>query len=101
LQDWLFVGEDVEEMEVNGATTPVAPSAMKAARPEHPIDSRERTSLLRIIRALEVMAKLKARGAATPIVRQLQELGFDGPNEAMIRQTLERARGLEPEKKPQ
>ncbi|WP_298192058.1 hypothetical protein [Metallibacterium sp.] len=68
---------------------------------ERPLDPRERTSLLRIIRALGVMANLKARGAATPIVRQLQELGFDGPHEATIRQVLDQARGLEAEKKPQ
>lgn len=61
-----------------------------------PIDARERASLLRIIRALDVMAKLPERGAAGSVVRQIQELGFSGPAEATIRKTLNDARALEP-----
>lgn len=67
------------------------------ANPDKPMDPRERTSLLRIIRALGVMANLKERGAATSIVAQLQQLGFDGPSESTIRKTLADARALDPD----
>lgn len=66
--------------------------------PHKPLDERERASLLRIIRALDVMAKLPKRGAATPIEKQLQELGFDKPGEATIRKAIDDARALEPDK---
>lgn len=71
---------------------------LNAHAADKPMDPRERTSLLRIIRALNVMANLKERGAATPIATQLQELGFDGPNEATIRKTLADARALDPDR---
>ena len=62
-----------------------------------PIDSRERTSLLRVIRALSVMAKLPDRGAAASVEKQLQELGFTGPKDATIRSALSDAHALEPD----
>ena len=65
---------------------------------EKPLEERERASLLRIIRALEVMAKLPPRGAATSIEAQLQKLGFSKPSEATIRKVIEQARALEPNK---
>lgn len=66
-----------------------------------PLDPRERTSLLRIIRALDVMAELPDRGAATSIETQLQILGFDGPKDSAIRSAIEAARALEPSIKTQ
>lgn len=66
-----------------------------------PLDTRTRTTLLRVIRALDVMAKLPTRGAATSIEMQLQTLGFDGPKDATIRNLLDEARALEPDKKAQ
>lgn len=62
------------------------------------IDARERSSLLRLIRALSVMAKLPARGAVTSIQAQLQELGFNNPAEATIRKLISEAGALEPDK---
>jgi hypothetical protein len=62
---------------------------------ERPVDERERTSLLRVIRALDVTAKLPERGAASSVEKQLQELGFDGPHEATIRKIIRDARALE------
>ncbi len=66
-----------------------------------PMDERERASMLRVIRALDVMASLPKRGAATPIETQLQQLGFNKPKEAVIRKLIEDARALEPDDKPQ
>ena len=64
-----------------------------------PLDPRERTSLLRIIRALDVMAALPDRGAATSIEAQLQQMGFDGPKDSAIRSAIEAARALAPSNK--
>ncbi|MUV15439.1 hypothetical protein [Noviluteimonas gilva] len=58
------------------------------------LDARREKSLLRIIRALDVMAKLPNRGSAGSIEKQLQELGFSGPNDETIRKVIEEARGL-------
>lgn len=71
------------------ATNPAAASA------DEPLDPRERTTLLRIIRALAIMAKLPERGATGSIEKQLQELGFTGPKDAAIRKVLSDARMLE------
>ncbi|MES2671791.1 MAG: hypothetical protein V4673_15405 [Pseudomonadota bacterium] len=65
---------------------------------EKPLEERERASMLRIIRALDVMAKLPPRGAATSIEAQLQKMGFSKPSEATIRKVIEQARALEPNK---
>lgn len=73
-------------------------SSHSDARNEKPLEERERASLLRIVRALDVMAKLPARGAATSIEAQLQKLGFSKPSEATIRKVIEQARALEPNK---
>lgn len=59
-----------------------------------PLVGRERTNLLRIICALDVMAELPDRGAATSVEKQLEELGFDEPKEATIRKALDEARKL-------
>jgi hypothetical protein len=61
------------------------------------LDARERKNMLRVIRALECMAALPARGAATSVEAQLQQMGFDGPREATIRKLLDQARALEPD----
>lgn len=66
---------------------------------EKPLAPRERGSLLRVIRALDVMAKLPERGAAVGLLHQLEQLGFtSGPGDTTIRKTLEQARALEPDK---
>jgi hypothetical protein len=67
-------------------------------RAERPIDERERGSLLRIIRALDVMAGLPARGAAPSIELQLQQLGFSRPADSTIRKVIEQSRALPPDK---
>jgi hypothetical protein len=69
--------------------------------PDKPLDERERGSLLRIIRALDVMAKLPERGAAPSVEAQLQSLGFSRPGDSTIRKVIEQARALEPDEKPQ
>jgi hypothetical protein len=61
------------------------------------LDPRREKSLLRVIRALDVMAKLPKRGAATPVEKQLQELGFVGPNDETVRAILDEARELKPD----
>ena len=61
------------------------------------LDSRERASLLRIIRALGKMAKLPDRGAAVAVETQVFRLGFDSPKEATIRNVLTEAQGLLPD----
>lgn len=62
------------------------------------LSPRERASMLRIIRALAEMAKLKDRGSASPVEKQLQALGFDGPKESTIREILKEARDLDPDR---
>ncbi|MBU8978167.1 hypothetical protein JI752_018625 [Lysobacter sp. MMG2] len=62
------------------------------------LDARREKSLLRVIRALDVMARLPKRGAAAAIEAQIQALGFVGPNDETIRKILEEARGLHSEK---
>jgi hypothetical protein len=99
LSDLQFKVADVEAFKRASAT--VKDGAENRASLESdttkPLDERERTSLLRIIRALEVMAKLPLRGSATPIATQLQHLGFAKPGEATIRKLIEQARTLEPD----
>lgn len=63
---------------------------------DKPLTSRERTSLLAIIRALSVMTKANGRGATSAIEAQLHELGFDSPKEATIRTLLREASELQP-----
>lgn len=58
------------------------------------LDGRREKSLLRIIRALDVMAGLPKRGAATAIEAQVRQLGFDGPNDDTIRGIIEEARAM-------
>jgi hypothetical protein len=72
-------------------------SDAKPRAEDKPLDTRERTNLLRIIRALSVMAKLPARGATPSLEKQLQQLGFSGPKDATIRSVLADARALEPD----
>jgi hypothetical protein len=67
--------------------------------PDELTPKREKT-LLRIIRALGVMAKLPERGAASSVMKQMEELGFNGPFEDTIREVLKAARALEPERNP-
>jgi hypothetical protein len=62
------------------------------------LDPRERRSLLRIIRALDVMAQLPPRGAASSVESQIQQLGFAGPGEETIRKLIDEARALAPDK---
>lgn len=89
------------EAATNRATA--AESALKQAQNNEVSadDPRSRKSMLRIIRSLDVMAKLPDRGAATSIEAQLQRLGFTSPREAAIRETIENARALELDERPQ
>lgn len=75
--------------------------AMAEGCTDKPFDLRERNTLLRIIRALDVMAKLPRRGATASVEAQLQTMGFSNPKEATIRKLLEEARALETDSKPQ
>ena len=84
-----FSDDQIQALKVGG-TGRVFDSPLKDA------DPRERTSLLRVIRALDVMTKLPERGAPTVVEKQLQELGFNSPREAAIRKILADARALEP-----
>lgn len=59
--------------------------------------SRSRSTMLRVIRALSVMAELPERGAVDSVSKQLDELGFKSPKEATIRNLLTAARELEPD----
>lgn len=62
------------------------------------IDPRREKSLLRVIRALDTIAGLPKRGAATSVEKQIDELGFSGPNDETIRKILDEARALLPDK---
>jgi hypothetical protein len=64
---------------------------------DKPLGQRSRATLLRIIRALSVMANVPDRGATKSIELQLQQLGFTSPKEATIRALLEETRSLEPD----
>lgn len=68
----------------------------KGIETERPLNPRERNNFLRIIRALDVMAKLPQRGCSTSILTQLQEMGFDGPREDKVRAVIDEARKLDP-----
>lgn len=61
-------------------------------------DPRRIKNLLRIIRALDVMANLPQRGAATPLEAQLRLLGFNSPNDETIRKVVTEVRSLAPDK---
>lgn len=61
------------------------------------IDSRERTTLLRIIRALSEMAKLPEKGYSTSIVTQLEMLGFNSPGDAAVSKKIKESRNLDPD----
>lgn len=93
-RELFFMAADIERLK-----SAVASQSQRTA--DKPMDARERNSLLRIIRALDIMAKLPDRGAVTSVERQLQELGFDGPGEATIRKVLQDARALDADRKPQ
>lgn len=78
--------------------------AESAARPpqERFVGARASGTMLRIIRALDVLANLPERGAAPSVQRQLEELGFtDGPGDTTIRNALNAARAMEPDSNPQ
>lgn len=62
------------------------------------MDPRREKSLLRIIRALDKMAKLPDRGAASSVVKQLDELGFNGPDDDAVRKVIAAARALDADK---
>jgi hypothetical protein len=71
-------------------------NAVATAPTEKPLGKRERSTLLRIICALDVMAKLP-RAAAPSVEAQLQMLGFEGPKNSVIRSTIEAARAMQKE----
>jgi hypothetical protein len=59
------------------------------------IDTRREKSLLRVIRALLVEAKLPDRGAAPSVVKQLEVLGFNSPKDDVVAGIIVAARALE------
>lgn len=71
------------------------PAPAQSASTEKLLGGRERANLLRIIRALDVMANLPERGAATSVQAQIQALGFNGPGDDTVRDVLKAARALE------
>ena len=83
--DAFFLASDVERFKASLA-------------PRADIGARERHTFLRIIDALSVMAKLKERGAASPIAAQLAKLGYQGPTDDTIREVLKQASKLRPKK---
>ena len=92
IADLHVLTERVAELEAQLAAHGKATTAMDL---DKPLDARERTTLMRIIRALEVMASLPNRGAASSVQKQLEEIGFTSPGNATIRRTLEQARALD------
>ena len=80
---------DLDRLRARDIATDALPAPVLEA--DKPLEARERASLLRIIRALVVMAKADGRGTATAIEKQLQQLGLDGPKEATIRSILKQA----------
>ena len=62
---------------------------------DRPLATQERSNMLRIIRALDVMAKLPDRGSTSSVMMQLQELGFTKPSDDTIRRVITEARALE------
>lgn len=89
--------ETLDEIEnvLAGSGAPEKPDADV----DKPMDSRERTTLLRMIRALEVIAKLPERNAASMIEKRSSSLGFTGPGADTIRGKLTEARALPRDKK--
>lgn len=61
------------------------------------LSTKHRRTLLRIIRALlEMVPRLPNRGAAVPIEKQLQQLGFSSPRDDTIAKVIKEAQELEP-----
>ena len=60
-----------------------------------PLSVKREKTLLRIIRALDVLAELPERGAATEIVAKLQGLEFQSPGDDTVRDVITQARNLE------
>lgn len=103
LKDLQFLAVAVDELASRNEAKPPTDGGNKSAQSKPPrsesgdsLPTRERNSLLRIIRSLDVMANLPERGAATSIEAQLQVLGFDGPGEDTIRKVIADARALKP-----
>lgn len=59
---------------------------------EKTLSTKERSTWLRIIDALAVIAKIPDRGGAISVEKQIQELGYDGPIDDTIRGILSEAR---------
>jgi hypothetical protein len=91
------LGENNLSQEANRAADDKPRDETMSNVKEKPIDLRERANLLRVIRALSVMAKLPERGATASILKQLEELGLLKPEEATIRKFIREARALEPD----
>lgn len=72
------------------------PSRIESKEIDAAMDPRREKSLLRVIRALDAMNKLPARGAAGSILLQLEQLGFSGPDEETVRKIIKEARSLNP-----
>lgn len=62
------------------------------------LDSRERGTMLRMIRVLAAETKMHGRGASVAVQHALEKSGFNGPREKTIREVLKKAAGLTPDK---
>ena len=62
---------------------------------EKPLFPKREKTLLRIIRALDALAELPERGAATEVVAKLQGLMFQSPGDDTVRDVIAQARNLE------
>lgn len=73
----------------------IPPNARDAANPDKTLGNRERTNLLRIIRALAEMQNLPAKGYAESMRTQLDKLGIAAPSDDTIRKAISAARDLD------
>lgn len=91
----------IRTREVERIANVISPKVTKANEGEGGgLRSRERNSMLRIVRALSEMARLPEKGAVPSVESQLQELGFTSPKEETIRKVLKEAGELEPDENP-
>lgn len=102
LHELWFRAEDVERAQIQQRQIQMRQLKTPNESMDKPLDPRREKNLLRIIRALDVIANLPERGAAKHILKKLHLLGFTNtPDVAMIRNTLKDARALNPDSKPQ
>lgn len=67
---------------------------------EAPLRSDTRTNLLRVIRALYEKANFPEREAVGTVTQMIESLGFNGPKDDTVRNILDAARNLQPDRQP-